>query len=51
MDSQTLTIFAAVIVAVIAAYFIVMRVFFRESKELDRHIDLTKMKKWKDEDE
>ena len=51
MDSHTLTIFAAVIVAVIAAYLIVMRVFFRESRELDRHIDYTKMKKWKDEEE
>jgi len=50
MDSHTLAIFAAVVVAIVAAYFIVMRVFFRESKELDRHVDLTKMKKWKDED-
>ena len=51
MDSHTLAIFAAVVVAIVAAYFIVMRVFFRESRELDRHIDYTKMKKWKDEDE
>ena len=51
MDSHTLTVFAAVIVAVIVAYFVVMRVFFRESKELYRHIDYTKMKKWKDEED
>ncbi len=51
MDSHTLAIFAAVVVAIVAAYFIVMRVFFRESRELDRHIDYTKMKKWKDEED
>ena len=51
MDSHTLAIFAAVAVAIVAAYFIVMRVFFRESRELDRHIDYTKMKQWKDEEE
>lgn len=51
MDSHTLAIFAAVVVAIIAAYFVVMRAFFRESRELDRHIDYTKMKKWKDDEE
>ena len=51
MDSHTLAIFAVVAVAIVAAYFIVMRVFFRESRELDRHIDYTKMKKWKDEED
>jgi len=51
MDSHTLAIFAAVVVAIIAAYFVVMRVFFRESKELDRHIDHSKMKKWKDDED
>ncbi|HET7546603.1 MAG TPA: hypothetical protein VFJ86_02480 [Usitatibacter sp.] len=37
-------------VAVVVAYLVVMRVFFNESKSLDRKIDYTKMRKWKDED-
>jgi hypothetical protein len=35
---------------VVAGYLLVMRVFFRESKALDKNIDLSKMKEWKDED-
>ena len=31
-------------------YFVVMRVFFKESKDLDKKIDYGKMKEWKDED-
>jgi len=43
----------SVVVAVIAVigYLLVMRVFFRESKELDKKIDYAKMKKWEDEPE
>jgi len=26
-----------------------MRVFYRESTELDKHVDLSKMKKWEDD--
>ncbi len=37
-------------VAVVVAYVIVMRVFFHESKALDRKIDYTKIKEWKDKD-
>jgi low affinity Fe/Cu permease len=42
----------SVVVAIIAVigYLLVMRVFFRESKELDKQIDYSKMKEWKDED-
>jgi len=42
----------SVVVAVIAVigYLLVMRVFFRESKELDKKIDYSKVKEWKDED-
>ena len=32
------------------AYVLVMRIFFKESKELDKKIDFTKMKKIEDED-
>lgn len=35
---------------VVAGYLVVMRVFFSDSRELDRKIDYSKMKEWKDED-
>jgi hypothetical protein len=34
---------------VVGGYLLVMRVFFRESKELDKKIDYSKMKAWKDD--
>ena len=45
-------VFISVIVAVVAVigYLLVMRVFFRDSKELDKNIDYSKMKEWKDEE-
>jgi hypothetical protein len=43
-------IFAAVAAVVVILYFVTMRVFFKESKELDKKIDYGKMKEWKDED-
>lgn len=36
--------------AVVIAYLIVMRVFFHESRSLDRKIDYKKMREWEDED-
>ena len=48
--SQTVMIFLGVAIAIVLGYFIVMRVFFKESKELDKKIDHSKMKEWKDED-
>ena len=50
MPSHALWIFLAVAAVVVIGYFVVMRVFFKESKELDRKIDYSKMKEWKDED-
>jgi hypothetical protein len=46
-------VFISVIVALVAVvlYVLVMRVFFRESKELDKKIDYGKMKEWKDDDD
>jgi hypothetical protein len=35
---------------VVVAYIVVMRVFFRESRDLDKKIDYGKMRRWKDED-
>ena len=40
----------AIAAGVLVGYLVVMRVFFRESKELDKKIDYAKMKEWKDED-
>ena len=40
----------AVGVAVVAAYLLVMRVFFKDSKDLDKKIDYSKMKEWKDDE-
>ena len=41
---------AVVAIVVVLGYLLVMRVFFKESKELDKKIDYSKMKEWKDED-
>lgn len=49
MESQTLMIFAAAAVALVVLYLLVMRVFFRDSKALDKKIDYAKMKEWKDD--
>ena len=50
MDTHTLVIFIAVAVGLVLAYLLVMRVFFRDSKALDKKIDYAKMKAWKDDD-
>jgi len=44
-----ITIVAAIVV--VGGYLLVMRVFFRESKELDKKIDYSKMKEWKDDED
>jgi len=48
--SPTVTWIVAIAVVLIVGYFVVMRVFFRESKELDKKIDYSKVKEWKDDD-
>lgn len=50
MDQHTLMIFVAAAVGLVLLYLLVMRVFFRDSKALDKKIDYSKMKEWKDED-
>jgi low affinity Fe/Cu permease len=50
MDQQVVMIALAVAIVVVAGYLLVMRVFFKDSKELDKKIDYSKMKEWKDED-
>jgi hypothetical protein len=44
-------IFAAIAVLVVVGYFITMRVFFKESEELDKKIDYSKLKKWEDDED
>jgi low affinity Fe/Cu permease len=48
--NQVVMIAVAVAVVVVVGYLLVMRVFFKDSKELDKKIDYAKMKEWKDED-
>ena len=50
MDQSVVMISLAVAVVVVLGYLLVMRVFFKDSKELDKKIDYGKMKEWKDED-
>jgi len=45
-----LVMFGVVAAILVVGYLLVMRVFFKDSKELDKKIDYSKMKKWKDED-
>ena len=49
MDPRII-VFAVVAAVLVLGYFVVMRVFYRDSKQLDKQVDLSKMKVWKDED-
>ena len=49
--SSTLGTIAIIAVLAVAGYLLVMRVFFRESAQLDRKIDYSKMKEWKDDED
>ena len=50
MDHRIVFIAVGVALLVVVGYVLVMRIFYRDSKELDRTIDYSKMKEWKDED-
>lgn len=50
MDQRIALIALGVALVVVVGYVLVMRIFFRESKELDRKIDYSKMKEWKDDE-
>ena len=50
MDHRIVLISVAVAVVAVIGYLVVMRVFFKDSKALDKKIDYSKVKKWKDED-
>jgi low affinity Fe/Cu permease len=50
MDHRIVLISVVVAVVAVLGYILVMRVFFRDSKELDKKIDYSRMKEWKDDD-
>lgn len=51
MDHRIVLIAVGVALLVVVGYVLVMRIFFRESKELDKKIDYSKMKEWKDDED
>jgi hypothetical protein len=51
MNHHIVMIALTVGLLVVGGYLVVMRVFFRESKALDKKIDYSKMKEWKDEED
>ena len=48
--TTTLWILLAVAALLIVGYFVTMRYFFRQGQELDKKIDMSKMRAWKDDD-
>jgi hypothetical protein len=40
----------AIVGAVIVLYLVTMRVFFRQSREADKNIDMSKVREWKDDE-
>jgi len=49
-DHQVMA-FAIIGAILVIGYLLVMRVFFRNSRQLDQQVDITKMKVWKDDDD
>ena len=50
MDHRIVFIAVGVALLVVVGYVLVMRIFYRDSKQLDKSIDYSKMKEWKDDD-
>ena len=48
--NMTVWVVLGAAVAVVLVYLLVMRVFFSESRALDRQIDYSKMRPWTDDD-
>ncbi|MGH6689732.1 MAG: hypothetical protein ACREF4_03510 [Gammaproteobacteria bacterium] len=48
---STLWIALGVAIIVVAGYLLVMRVFFHRSREIDKQIDFSKIKKLKDDED
>ena len=49
MDHNIVFIAVGAALVAVIGYLLVMRVFYRESAQLDEKIDLSKMKKWEDD--
>jgi low affinity Fe/Cu permease len=49
MDHRIVLIAAVAGLVAVVGYLLVMRVFYRDSKALDKQIDYSKMKEWKDD--
>jgi hypothetical protein len=49
--STTLWIGVAIAVGGVVLYLLVMRVFFRQSRDTDKKIDYSKIREWKDDDD
>lgn len=49
--STTLWVGLVIAVAVVVLYLLVMRVFFRQSREVDKQIDYSKIRPVKDDDD
>jgi low affinity Fe/Cu permease len=50
MDHRIVYIAVGVALVVVIGYALVMRIFYRDSAELDKAIDYSKMKEWKDDE-
>ena len=37
-------------IILVVGYLLIMRVFYRQSRELDQQVDFSKIKKWEDDD-
>jgi len=48
--SDTVWMILGVAALLVVVYLLIMRIFFRQSRELHKKIDPTKMKRWKDDD-
>jgi hypothetical protein len=49
MDHHIVFIAVGVALFAVVGYIIVMRIFYRDSAKLDKSIDYSKMKEWKDD--
>ena len=49
--STNLWIIVAVAIVVVVGYLLVMRVFFRQAREVDKHTDYSKIRPIKDEED
>ena len=48
---MSLELWIGLAIGVVLVYLLVMRVFFRQSKEVDKHIDYSKVRPVRDEDD